>query len=360
MSNCHCHVCLSDFPINDFRRLGCGHCFCRRCIARVDRCPECRASIAVGDPQPIYLHIVASIPLETVVADGISLMDESAKLISVRTAAKKLKQVADQQRRDARALESLLVAIDDFNERIIPMFTKIKSQDTEIGTLKTQLAGMDELKALAEKVTPLNGEVAMLRAEGLALKKELKGVHEELKMAKVAKGQALELNRKAQDAEAEAQGEIRRLKGFLETNSDDRATQRNKMQCLQQEKDALERQVEELRTEIRDIRSSGYTDLDVEEEIFVSEYSTSSPASSQSIRRSHITSSWQTQDPLPAREFEGMPRPGFRTDWQLNRGTKRKERETETPRGFPITLSHGRTTVAVQLGPKHTRRVKAK
>ncbi|KAJ7117814.1 hypothetical protein C8R44DRAFT_201530 [Mycena epipterygia] len=373
MSKCNCHVCWSDLSVDEFRRLGCGHCFCTTCIDKIQRtvqravCPECRAPIAVGDPQVIYLDIVASKPLESVVADGISRMDQNSKLVSVRTAARKLKQVADQAQKDARALESLLAAIEDFNQRIIPIFAKVKSQQNEIVTLRSQLTGLDEVVAQAEKATALSGEVAILRADQVQLKRELRRVNEErdtaMELAEKGKKQVLELRGSAQAADADAQAEIRRLKGYLERNAEDRTAQKMKIQGLQQEKESLEQQVEELRNEIQEIRGSASSyydeDIEIEDEVFPSESeSQSSPyqASSQSTRRPH-THARQAQD-LPVHDFEGMPRPGFGSDWQLGRGTKR--REPETPRAFPIALSHGRTTIAVQLGPKHTRRVKAR
>jgi hypothetical protein len=98
---------------------------------------------------------------------------------------------------------------------------------------------------------------------------------------------------------------------------------------------------------IHDERSQG--------EVFVSEYSQPATLSPQPTWRSH--DAWRTQESLPAHDFEGMPRGGFRSDWQLGRGTKRKERDTETAR---VALSYGRTTAVVQLGPKATRRVKAR
>ncbi|KAJ7491993.1 hypothetical protein FB451DRAFT_1216557 [Mycena latifolia] len=372
MSKCNCHVCWSDLPIGEFRRLECGHCFCIKCIDGVHRmaratCPECRAPIEPGAPQPIYLDIVVPKPLESVVADGINRMDQNSKLVSVKTAARKLKQVADQQRVDARALETLLAAIEDFRERIVPLYTKVRSQENEILTLKTQLAGMDEVTQQAEKATSLSGEVAILRDERLKLKRELKEANERRHLAvdqmNEGKAKVLDLQAKAQTQDTVAQAEIRRLKGFLERNAEDRTTQKQKIQGLQQERDILEQQVEELRADIRDIRGnpmSGYTeDLEIEEEVFASEYAESSPVSSH-LTPQHMHAAWQTQDPGPTQDFEGMPRPGFGTDWQLGRGTKRKAQDSQPPRGFPITLSHGRTTTPVQLGPRHTRRVKAR
>ncbi|KAJ7696504.1 hypothetical protein B0H17DRAFT_400443 [Mycena rosella] len=231
-------------------------------------CPECRAPIAVDDPEPIYLDIVASKPLEIMVADGISRMDQNSPLVSVRTAARKLKQVTDQPRVDARALESLLVALDDFNKRIVPIFAKAKSQQTEIVTLKKQLASMEEVKAQAEKATQLSGEVTHLRTDGVKLRQELKDASMQrdlaVKRATEADAQERELRENARTKDGVHAQEIRRLKGLLERNAEDRSTQRNKIQSLQQERDQL---LDELRSQNRDIRGndSGYADdLEIE------------------------------------------------------------------------------------------------
>ncbi|KAJ7446914.1 hypothetical protein B0H11DRAFT_2083783, partial [Mycena galericulata] len=376
MSKCHCNVCWSDLSIEDFGGWHVDTVSVQ--LAQVDY-NVCHAllvpSAARRSPWATLRSFTSTLwavkPLESVVADGISLMDQDSKLVSVRTAERKLRQVAEQPRVDPAALDSLLAAIDDFNKRIVPIFTRVKSQQTEIASLKTQNAEMAEIKVQAEKATTLSGEVAILRAERLDLRKVLQKANAErdlaLELAEKGKAQVVELRGKAEAAEGDAQAEIRRLKGYLERNAEDRLAQRAKIQSLQHERDSLEQQVEDLRSELRTHRgpgaSSSYTeDLEIEDEIFTSQYSQSSPrqASSQSTRGSHIHAVWHTQDSLALTlDFEGMPRPGFGTDWQLDRGTKRKARDTEPPPpGFPIAISKGRTTTAVQLGPKHTRRVK--
>ncbi|KAJ7781947.1 hypothetical protein DFH07DRAFT_792064 [Mycena maculata] len=371
-SKCRCNVCWGDLSIDQFRSLRCGHCLCITCLNTIQRtppagCPECRAPISAGDPQAIYLNIVAAQPLESVVADGVGRMDQDSKLVSVRTAERKLIQVAEQPRVHPDALESLLGAIDDFKKRIVPIFTKAKSQQTEIATLKKQLEDMAEVKAQADKATTLSGEVAILRTDNLKLKKTLHEANTQrdraIRLAEEGKAQVVELRGKAETAATDAQGEIRRLKGYLEQNAEDRSSQKARIHGLQVEKQNLENQLDDLSSQLRELQdtaSSAYTDdLEIEEEVFPSEYSLSSPnqasVSSQSTRGSHFHVS-----PLPTLNFEGMPRPGFGTDWQLGRGTKRKAQDAGLPQGFPIALSHGRTTIAVQLGPKHARRVKAR
>jgi hypothetical protein len=66
--------------------------------------------------------------------------------------------------------------------------------------------------------------------------------------------------------------------------------------------------------------------------------------------------------PAPVLTFEGMPRPGFASDWQLqlSTGTGRGMKRKAPDGGFPIALNQGRAAAAVQLGPKHSRRVKVR
>ncbi|KAJ7180799.1 hypothetical protein C8R46DRAFT_593827 [Mycena filopes] len=354
---CHCDVCLSELPIESFRRLSCGHCLCTTCIAEILRtkpvCPQCRAPIRKTDPQQFYLTIVGSKPIASVVAEGIDKMDADAKLVSVRTAERKLRQVAEEQARVCgKAVDGLLDAIEDFNVRIKPLFARTRSQQTQIEALKKKLEEAEGLREQAERATALAGEVAILRAEQTVKTKEMKDAYTKRDRER-ARAEAAEVEvRRAQKLEAEAQAEVRRLKGFLERGKEDRDGQKNKMNVLQNEKDHLEQRVHELQSELWEARARGteptpeYTDLDVENEEFPSEYSEHSSPQQASVSSRPGTVG-----------FQGMPRPGFGTDWQLSRGTKRKERD-EVPSGFPVALCNGRTKIAVQIGPRQRVKVR--
>ncbi|KAJ7043765.1 hypothetical protein C8F04DRAFT_1389860 [Mycena alexandri] len=353
---CHCDICLSELPIESFRRLKCGHCLCTTCIVGILKtrplCPQCRAPVLEKDPQPIYLTIVGTKPIALVVAEGIEKMDAEAKLVSVRAAERKLQQVADEQKRVCgETMPELLIAIEDFKVRITPMFAKTRSQQTEIEALKKKLEEAEAMREQADRATGLAGELAILRTEQMTRVSELKDAYmkrdRERARADAADAQVL----RAQRLEAEAEAEVRKLKGFLERGTEDRHGQKNKITGLQKDKADLEQQVQDLRSELWELRTkasarSEYTDLEIEE-TFPSEYSENSSPHRVSGSRSGMLA------------FEGMPQPGFGSDWQLSRGTKRKERD-EVPSGFPLALSNGRTTIAVQIGPKHTRRVKVR
>lgn len=91
--------------------------------------------------------------------------------------------------------------------------------------MKTQLDQMAEIKAQTDKVTTLSGEVAILRAEILDLRKVLQTANTErdlaLGLAEKGKEQVVELRGKIEAAATDAQTEIRRLKGYLERNAED-------------------------------------------------------------------------------------------------------------------------------------------
>ncbi|KAJ7255453.1 hypothetical protein B0H12DRAFT_1233069 [Mycena haematopus] len=351
MSEFNCHICLSNYSLDVFRILTCGHCFCISCLATIQRtnalCPDCRAPILAGGPKQIYLDLVASKPLARVVAEGIGRMNADAKLVSVRTAQRKLRQVAKEMEEREEATDELRAALADFSDRIVPLFVKARSQAAEIGALKKQQEGMDELRAQADRTMALSGEVSILRTEQRKLREETRDANARYER-ECARVEASETQvRRAEAAEKEAQLEVRRLKGLLERAAEDRNVQRNKMKAVIRERDELQQQLEQQRSEMQGASSMYCDGLQTPDEVYLDEEN-SEPLSP------HRT--WGS-GPLPSLAFEGMPRPGFGSDWELGRGKKRKERDAD----FPITLSsHGRTTTVVQLGPKHSLRVKAR
>jgi hypothetical protein len=235
-----------------------GHCYCLSCITSVQRtntkpvCPDCRAPILANGPQPIYLDVVGAKPLARLVAEGIERMDGDAKLVSVHTAQRKLQQVAREMeereeatvrafhhrstichffsldpRRDELiiihlcAQAQLLTALADFSDRIAPLFSKARSQATEIRTLRTQIADAEALRAQAERATALAGEVAILRAEQRALRDEVRDAHASRERERARAETAEGAVRRAEAAQGEAQGEVRKLKGYLERAAED-------------------------------------------------------------------------------------------------------------------------------------------
>ncbi|KAJ7066463.1 hypothetical protein C8F01DRAFT_1123369, partial [Mycena amicta] len=357
--NANCHVCMSELPVEVFRRLAaCGHCFCRPCISQIvqsprqqRRCPSCRAAIqGEGDAQPIYLEIAAVKPLASMVADGLGRMDANAKVVSVQKAGKKLEQVAAMEGMDRDGLEELLQAISDFNARIVPVFTKAREQEAEIAALKKQVGEAKTLRDQSDEVMRLSGEVTMLRSANLKSRKELKASEEQTDKAVKLAADAAEEVKKVRIAldhmETTSQGEIRRLKGLLERNADDRHRDRQKIDHISRQRDAFQEQVVTLEKEVDRLKGGDDLQIEPEEDTFGSEWSESiSPEQHSSPRRIKAVKLG----------FEGMPKPGFGTDWKLGHGTKRKERD-ELPAGYPIAVKQGRL---MQLGPKHTVRVKA-
>ncbi|KAK7025154.1 hypothetical protein R3P38DRAFT_2952983 [Favolaschia claudopus] len=364
MVQCHCQVCWSDYSVDAFRHLICGHCFCVACITKIQQtnaspaCPACRAPIAINDPQPIYLDLVADKPLARVVAEGITRMDADSKLVSVRTAERKLRQTVEEMEEREEAAGELRVALADFSDRIVPLFKRARSQTSELLSLKKKLEEIEGLRAQAERATALAGEVTILRETQVKLREEARDANARCdhERARVETSRA-EVQR-AREAEAQAHGEVHKLKGFLERGAQDRNSHRSKLRAVMEERDALQQQLQQLRNEMqrRDYSSSTACDdddddLEIEEEVLLSDDLDEDPQPQRVSTVAKLT---------PLVSFEGMARPGFGSDWQIGRGTKRKERDEPPPSGFPIALNHGRTTVAVQLGPKHSRRVKVR
>ncbi|KAJ7320886.1 hypothetical protein DFH08DRAFT_388890 [Mycena albidolilacea] len=370
MSECHCHICLSNYAVSAFRALKCGHCYCLSCITSVQRtntkpvCPDCRAPILANGPQPIYLDVVGAKPLARLVAEGIERMDGDAKLVSVHTAQRKLQQVAREMEEREEATAQLLTALADFSDRIAPLFSKARSQATEIRALRTQLADAEALRAQAERATALAGEVAILRAEQRALRDEVRDAHasRELERTRAEAGEGAA--RRAEAAQGEAQREVRKLKGYLERAAEDRNVQKQKMKAVMREKDALEQQLKQQRKSAmqmqmrKDAMHSDNDDLEVEEEPKWTYLEGSSESESEPSLPQRASGS----RPAPVLTFEGMPRPGFASDWQLqlSTGTGRGMKRKAPDGGFPIALNQGRAAAAVQLGPKHSRRVKVR
>ncbi|KAK6967124.1 hypothetical protein R3P38DRAFT_3149760 [Favolaschia claudopus] len=321
-----------------FRHLICGHCFCVACITKIQQtnaspaCPACRAPIAINDPQPIYLDLVADKPLARVVAEGITRMDADSKLVSVRTAERKLRQTVEEMEEREEAAGELRVALADFSDRVVPLFKRARSQTSELLSLK-------------KKLEETEGLLTILRETQLKLREEVRDANARAEV------------QRAREAEAQAHGEVHKLKGFLERGAQDRNSHRSKLKAVMEERDALQQQLQQLRNEMqrRDCSSSTACDddddLEIEEEVLLSDDLDEDPQPQRVSTVAKFT---------PLVSFEGMARPGFGSDWQIGRGTKRKERDEPPPSGFPITLNHGRTTVAVQLGPKHSRRVKVR
>ncbi|KAJ7711558.1 hypothetical protein B0H16DRAFT_1627976, partial [Mycena metata] len=262
---CHCDICLSELPIESFRRLKCGHCLCTTCIVGILKtrpvCPQCRAPVREKEPQPIYLTIVGTKPIALVVTEGIDQMDAETKLVSMRAAERKLRQVADEQKRVCgETVPELLRAIEEFKVRITPMFAKTRSQQTEIEALKQKLGEAEAMREQAERATALSGELAILRADQVTRVSELKDAYmkrdRERARADAADAQVL----RAQRLEAEAQTEVRKLKGFLERGTEDIIT-------LQKDKADLEQQVQDLMGELWELRNQAparFEDRDLE------------------------------------------------------------------------------------------------
>src|SRR5271168_1899838 len=117
------------------------------------KCPNCRIHIRDRDAHPVFLELVDSkAVLASSLVDGLDKMDHETPLLSIKKAGQKLGKVLQgpqpepnaMVKRDSLRLISILLyfitfpkialikAIKDFNERIIPLFTKVEVQSHQI------------------------------------------------------------------------------------------------------------------------------------------------------------------------------------------------------------------------------------
>jgi cell shape-determining protein MreC len=82
----------------------------------------------------------------------------------------------------------LVQAVEDFNDRIIPLFTKVDTQQEEINKTRDELRKLrrdkEHLQGKLKKVEPLQGEIARLKT---ALSETERNTDEALRIAESAK-----------------------------------------------------------------------------------------------------------------------------------------------------------------------------
>ncbi|CAK5267768.1 unnamed protein product, partial [Mycena citricolor] len=342
-----------------------GHCFCKVCLGQLQRasrrsCPECRHPIGVNDPQPIYLRLADyQSPLERITS-GIGRMDDTVPVKSVDGAIRKLKQVATQERGDSklvwkldgcckRALrvdcsvqDDLLQAIEAFETRLKPAFLRMKSQETQISLLEAKQLEFDAIRAKANRTVTLDAEVAMLRIDQAESRKQVNAANERwsqaLELVKEREADNLRVRRDAEAKEQKSVDEVRRLKGYLERNYAARNQLAARIKDLEQERNAL---LEQHNT--NPSRMDSMVDMNTDDE----------NASRRAVFSPHRSSTSTIRAAKRATlDFEGVPGPGFQSSWTLPRGTKRKAEDETKRRDFPLAVKNGRTTAAVQLGPR--------
>ncbi|KAM6497316.1 hypothetical protein JOM56_007789 [Amanita muscaria] len=359
-----CGVCMVTFSTHEFKLLSpCGHFLCNSCINTMfpsrKTCPFCRAPITKESFRTILLDIVpASVALTDRVIEGLDLMNENAKLVSVLKTPAKLKEAAESLNVDQELAHSLKQAITEFKERLVPLFKERKEQKEQIDKLHSQLEQsksheekMEEstakLRSLEDKVrtnrknhrqmeserdkaleiaTRATNELTIVRDENEALKTRLAVVEKEIDTLKGSLQHHKAAERKSKVKKKEMQHQIAELESKL--------NQANK--------------TNELVVGTSTLADSGYVDLDDNSE------STKSRKRSQS-RHTFDLAQYSIDAQL---DFEGMPGPGFSSDWTPNKRLKAPNSKVKEITNFPIELDKfNRLATPAQLGPKRKLRV---
>ncbi|KIL62825.1 hypothetical protein M378DRAFT_165288 [Amanita muscaria Koide BX008] len=186
-----CEICILTFSTDDFKLLSpCGHFLCNSCINKIfprqsGTCPFCRAPITKKNLKTISLNIVpASVALTERAIEGLALMDENAEPVSVLKTPAKLKEAAELLNVDRELAHSLMRAIAEFRERLVPLFKERKAQTEQIDKLQFQLEeSTAKLRSLEDKARPNRKnhmEMESERAKNEALKERLAALEKQI------------------------------------------------------------------------------------------------------------------------------------------------------------------------------------
>lgn len=176
-------------------------------------CPNCRLRIRDRDAHPLYLELVDSkVAFISNLVDGIDKMDQETPLPSVKRVGNKLTMVLQdpQPMAESKAMvknvalfvlfsvliflfllsfyiyvllkTALVKAVEDFNERIVPFFTKVHDLTHEIIALRED--SLEENESLRDQLTRAEMKSNQLEIE---LNETKKSENEAIRLAKIAK-----------------------------------------------------------------------------------------------------------------------------------------------------------------------------
>ncbi|KAG5637855.1 hypothetical protein H0H81_002894, partial [Sphagnurus paluster] len=302
------------------------------------------------DERVIYFEIQSpeeekAAAIDTLVS-GLDQMNEESKVISVETAGKKLNHFARKWTSTEETTDPLLQAIQNFQRKIVPHFKMVEDLNKQI-------------KHLTESQTDLNSRVLQVAR----LEKELSTMHKERKEQEQQRDKAIDLARQASNETVDLRQNLANLKMRISEIEESNTRYKDQLsrhmyagQQLKAKNKILEQENESLKNLVeltRRAADKNETSQNVEVDLSLSKNGTvamsSQPESSIVPSLPHTTQ----------RDFEGMPRPGFQSDWQLpNTAKKRKtsaQNQTQGILGLSVNRK-GRPVGAVQLGPKRTSR----
>ncbi|KAG2011980.1 hypothetical protein CC2G_012037 [Coprinopsis cinerea AmutBmut pab1-1] len=301
-------------------------------------------------------------------------MDENAPLASVKKARDKLEKAAKSCRGDDDLTSQLLRSIEDFTTRIIPLFEEFHNQRQELEQARKQ----------NEKLQNEKAELGKRLAKSQWYHSENERLRNEVIQAQRIADEATVAGEKLKDLLTETRNDLasykkiaadldkdkKRMADQLERNSNAAKNSREKVKDVRAQNAELQKKIESLEQRLLETPHSPVSQPqphDYDGDFSSHELKTPSR---------YLVKSSQPPPPPPLPEdidfFEGMPRPGFGSDWQLNRGKEncsvlKKTRPVGGPTHRRVTnpvglmaLSldrKGKPTTAVQLGPKRTVRI---
>ncbi|KAF9444869.1 hypothetical protein P691DRAFT_806567 [Macrolepiota fuliginosa MF-IS2] len=366
-----CKICLDEkLEIEAFRVFPCGHCFCKSCIhdlySRGERrktpCPLCRKPWFKNDANQLVFHPVIVDPsgssIEYVI-DGINRMNETCKTISVKRAHTKLTKAAENIE-EANA-DRLRKAIEDFAQRIIPLFEELDLGRRRIQELEeNQRNDSLDLATKRHRLESLEKETSSLRKSNETLQINYL---QALESAGTLRVKAEELQSNLSDARknlATKEDEHRRAMDSIGRFKSSDAAKSKKLKTLKKEVDELAIKLQEKENMVEE--QSSLMDLDHDLPLTATGPLSSTHSSGLSSLRVHSKEEgWVDVGNF---EFEGMPRPGFGSAWNIANKKVNSVLKKPQPSGskanpkFPLNLdAKGRPTIAVHVGPKSTIRV---
>ncbi|KAI3597858.1 spectrin repeat containing protein [Moniliophthora roreri] len=338
-----CPICLDYFKLptkaeDDFVTFPCRHGICKKCLAESHKntqrrnrpaCFVCRQPYRQEEAHHLYLTIEdAKIVSINTTVEKMSEMGAESKLISVKTAGDRIRRASETLSCHEDTAKDLLRAVDEFRERIIPVFGKVGAQANEILRLKEDL----------QKANQENAQFKRLAASSQAKDQKLAELHAELEGTRTISNQALEHAERASNeiqqlrAQSDRYGqkvkeqehEITRLKGLLEQHNKQASyavpygrAQKSKIKGLKDELARLKQSEQEQES----------LSLHDEGQLRTPSPSSPSPLNSPSHSPSSHTTIHHDKENThirPRLDYEGMPAPGFSSDWTQSQDTKEK------------------------------------
>ncbi|KAK1232366.1 hypothetical protein PQX77_004488 [Marasmius sp. AFHP31] len=387
-----CPVCLESFRLptkkeDDYVILPCLHGSCRTCLDAIfsrsrnpteANCPTCRQTFKRDAAHHLYLNFERSVIASTITTvEGLGEMDAKSKLISVRTAGERVKRASEQlQCHDTEVATSLIQAVEEFKDRIVPVFERQQYDAEELSRLREELRVANLQIARSKLVT---SQLTQKDEKIQALQKDLHEAEQaRLEAISMSRGAGERIRRLQEEngslssTRIESNAEISRLKGILEEHGKTSRSYKAKIRGLKEENHRLEARLSLAQESVmldRDeslvLESNRQVTLQ-ETQIGLKTPSPSPPSPNDVLSQSppfnkenvHSTSN-------SSFVYEGLPPLGFKSDWTVGGGAtstatnplKRKVSSTVGRLANGITLDRkGQPVGSVQLGPKRSRK----